>query len=98
MGTAYYGVNLANKALSSVALRQALAMAIDRKRLVESLGFGQVPAYGFVPPGTANYTPQEWDWKALSDIERMQRAKQLYAEAGFSTAKPLRLEGAVQCQ
>jgi oligopeptide transport system substrate-binding protein len=91
LGTAYYGVNLANKALSSVALRQALAMAIDRKRLVESLGFGQVPAYGFVPPGTANYTPQEWDWKALSDIERVQRAKQLYAEAGFSTAKPLRL-------
>jgi oligopeptide transport system substrate-binding protein len=91
LGTAYYGINLANKTLSNVALRQALAMAIDRRRLVESLGFGQVPAYGFVPPGTANYTPQEWDWKLMSDSERMQRAKQLYSQAGFSTANPLRL-------
>jgi oligopeptide transport system substrate-binding protein len=91
LGTTYYGINLANKTLSSVALRQALAMAIDRKRLVESLGFGQVPAYGFVPPGTANYTLQEWDWKSLSDVERVRRAKQLYSQAGFSTAKPLRL-------
>jgi oligopeptide transport system substrate-binding protein len=91
LGTAYYGINLANKTLSSVPLRQALAMAIDRKRLVKSLGFGQVPAYGFVPPGTANYTPQEWDWKALSDGARVQQAKQLYWQAGFSAAKPLRL-------
>jgi oligopeptide transport system substrate-binding protein len=91
LGTAYYAINLANKTLSSVALRQALAMAIDRERLVESLGFGQVPAYGFVPPGTANYTPQEWNWKSWSGAERAQRAKQLYAQAGFSTAKPLRL-------
>ena len=91
LGTAYYGINLSNKTLSSVALRQALAMAVDRKRLVESLGFGQVPAFGFVPPGTANYTPQEWDWKSLPDAERVRSAKRLYTEAGFSTAKPLRL-------
>jgi oligopeptide transport system substrate-binding protein len=91
LGTVYYGVNLANKTLSSVALRQALAMAINRKQLVESLGFGQIPAYGFVSPGTVNYTPQEWEWKSLTDAERMQRAKQLYSQAGFSTEKPLRL-------
>jgi oligopeptide transport system substrate-binding protein len=91
LGTVYYGVNLANKTLSNVALRQALAMAINRKRLVESLGFGQIPAYGFVSPGTVNYTPQAWDWKSLTDAERVQRAKQLYSQAGFSTEKPLRL-------
>ena len=91
LGTVYYGINLANGALSSRALRQALAMAIDRKRLVDSLGFGQVPAYGFVSPGTANYTPQEWDWKSLADAEREQRAKKLYLQSGFSPAKPLRL-------
>ena len=88
LGTAYYGINLSSKQFASAALRQALAMAIDRRRLVESLGFGQVPAYGFVPPGTANYTPQEWDWKSLSDSEREAEAKVLYARAGFST-KPL---------
>jgi oligopeptide transport system substrate-binding protein len=91
LGTVYYGINLANNTLSSGALRQALAMAIDRKRLVESLGFGQVPAFGFVPPGTTNYTPQEWEWRSLSDKERVQRAIQLYSQAGFSPSKPLRL-------
>lgn len=89
--TVYYGINLANKTLAPVGLRQALAMAIDRKYLVESLGFGQVGAYGFVAPGTANYTPQSWDWKNVSDADRIATAKRLYAEAGFSAATPLRL-------
>lgn len=91
LATAYYGMNLSQKVLSQVALRQALAMAIDRKRLVEFLGFGQIGAYSFVPPGTANYTPQFWDWKRLTDEERVATAKQLYAQAGFSSTKPLKL-------
>lgn len=91
LGTAYYGVNLSNAVFSNVALRQALAMAIDRKKLVESLGFGQIPAYGFVPPGTANYTPQEWDWKPLPDEKRVEVAKRFYTQAGFSVTKPLRI-------
>jgi oligopeptide transport system substrate-binding protein len=66
-------------------------MAIDRKRLVASLGFGQIPAYGFVPPGTADYTPQEWNWKSLPDEERISEARRLYGQAGFSLKKPLRL-------
>ncbi len=91
LATAYYGFNLSQQALSNVALRQALAMAIDRKRLVESLGFGQVGAYSFVPPGTANYTQQNWDWKDLPDEDRLATAKQLYLVAGFSNKNPLRL-------
>ena len=91
LATAYYGINLANKTLSPVALRQALAMAIDRKHLVESLGFGQVGAYGFVPLGTANYTPQAWYWKDFSDAERIATAKRLYAQAGFTATSPLHL-------
>jgi oligopeptide transport system substrate-binding protein len=91
LATAYYGINLSENSLSNVALRQALAMAIDRKRLVETLGFGQVGAYGLVPPGTTNYDPQAWDWKTLSDSERIAEAKRLYARAGFSIAKPLHL-------
>lgn len=91
LATAYYGFNLEQKQLSNVALRQALAMAIDRKRLVETLGFGQVGAYGLVPPGTANYGQQAWDWKTLTDSERIAEAKRLYARAGFSITKPLHL-------
>jgi oligopeptide transport system substrate-binding protein len=91
LATAYYGFNLANKTLANGSLRQALSMAIDRRRLVESLGFDQVPAYGFVPPGTANYAQQSWNWKTLTDDERIHAAQALYLQAGFSKSRPLRL-------
>jgi ABC-type oligopeptide transport system substrate-binding subunit len=67
-------------------------MAIDRKALESTiLPFGQKPAYGFVPPGTWNYEPQSWEWHNLLDPERIQEARRLYALAGFSARKPLRL-------
>lgn len=55
LATAYYGLNLTAGPCKSLQLRQALSMAIDRTRLVQSLAFGQAPAFGFVPPGTWNY-------------------------------------------
>jgi oligopeptide transport system substrate-binding protein len=91
LATAYYGINLASKTLSTAALRQALDMAIDRRRLVESLGFGQIPAYGLVPPGTANYTPQSYDWKPMTDEERIRAAQRLFEQAGFPRGAPLHL-------
>ena len=91
LATTYYGINLANSKLEANSLRQALAMAIDRRRLVESLGFGQVEAFGFVPPGTSNYTPQHWDWESLSDSDRIAMAQRLYAQAGYSKKQPIRL-------
>jgi oligopeptide transport system substrate-binding protein len=92
LATAYYGLNLSNETLgSNLALRKALAMAIDRRQLVETLGFGQVGAYGFVPPGTWNYDPQSWGWTVFGDAERIAEAKRLYAQAGFTPASPLHL-------
>jgi oligopeptide transport system substrate-binding protein len=61
LATAYYGLNLSMGPFAeNVPLRQSIAMAIDRKLLSRSLAFGQVGAYGFVPPGTSNYNPQSW--------------------------------------
>ncbi|HEY2779713.1 MAG TPA: peptide ABC transporter substrate-binding protein [Steroidobacteraceae bacterium] len=92
LATAYFGLNLSAPALASNGqLRKALAMAIDRKRIAAAQGFGQPPAYGFVPPGTWNYTPQQWPWSALSDADRIAEAKRLYASSGYSLAKPLRI-------
>lgn len=91
LATAYYGFNLANSVVSSLQLRQALTMAINRPYLVRSLGLGQLPAYGFVPPGTASYTPQSWDWQSLSDDARIAEARRHYRQAGFSPASPLHL-------
>jgi oligopeptide transport system substrate-binding protein len=44
-----------------------------------------------VPPGTWNYNPQSWQWKDLSDSDRIAQAKRLYAEAGYSSKTGLHL-------
>jgi oligopeptide transport system substrate-binding protein len=91
LGTVYYGINL-HSSKYPLKVRQALTMAIDRKILENTiLIFGQSPAYGFVPPGTWNYEPQSWQWKFLSNPERIAQARALYASAGYSTSKPLHL-------
>jgi oligopeptide transport system substrate-binding protein len=92
LATAYYGLNLEAPLLQgNLKLRQALSMAIDRRRLVASLALGQIPAFGLVPPGTWNYVPQRWKWESLVDADRVAEARRLYAEAGFSRNAPLRL-------
>jgi len=92
LATAYYGLNLtASPCNANLPLRQALSMAIDRNRLVQALSFGQAPAFGFVPPGTWNYTAQSWPWKDLTDADRIAEAKRLYAAAGYSPRAPLHL-------
>jgi oligopeptide transport system substrate-binding protein len=92
LATAYYGLNLsAPPFANNLKARQAIAMAIDRKQLVAALAFGQAGAYGFVPPGTWNYTSQSWPWRDLGDAQRIAEAKRLYAQAGYSANAPLHL-------
>jgi len=89
---AYYGLNMTGPPLAeNLKLRQALAMSIDRRKLVESLGVGQVAAFAIVPPGIWNYTSIPLDWRDLPDSERIAQAKRLYKEAGYSTGETLRL-------
>jgi len=93
LATAYYGLNLsAPPFANNLYLRQAVAMAIDRNKLVKAMAFGQVGAFGFVPPGTWNYSPQSWAWRNLGDSERETEARRLYALAGYSRDNPLRLK------
>jgi oligopeptide transport system substrate-binding protein len=93
LATAYYALNLHSPYFAkNLNLRKALALSVDRKSLESTiLPFGQRPAYGFVPPGTWNYDPQSWEWHNLSDAERISEARRLYALAGFSTQRPLRI-------
>jgi oligopeptide transport system substrate-binding protein len=92
LATAFYALNLSDKPFAgNLKLRKAVAMAIDRQRLVDALALGQVAAYGFVPPGTWNYDLQHWDWDKLSDSDRIAEAKRLYVEAGYSLDAPVHL-------
>ena len=94
VGVYYYGLALDLPPFKdSPKLRQALAMAVDRDVLTQQvLGDGERPAYGWVPPGVAGYTPQRFDWAGLDAKARIAEAKRLYAEAGYSARKPLKVE------
>ncbi len=92
LNTAYYGLNLTTKPFkTNIKLRQALAMAINRQKIVEQLAAGQLPAFGFVPPGTWNYQGQSWSWATMNESGRIAEAKRLYAESGHSITNPLHL-------
>ncbi len=94
LGIYYYGFALDLPPFRDAReLRQALAMAVDREVLVNKvLGDGERPAWGWVPPGIAGYAPQRFDWAGLDDDARIRQAQRLYKEAGYSAAKPLRVE------
>jgi oligopeptide transport system substrate-binding protein len=94
LGIYYYGFNLrAPPFAKAPELREALSMTVDRDRLVKSVtAKGERPAYGWVPDGFPDYTPQRSSWASLPYVERVALARRLYAKAGYSAAKPLRFE------
>jgi oligopeptide transport system substrate-binding protein len=90
----YYGFNLTRLPFKdNPGLRRALSLVIDRERLTTAItGVGEAPAYGWVPRGTWNYTPQRYDYADRPYAERVAEARELYARAGYSAAKPLKTE------
>jgi oligopeptide transport system substrate-binding protein len=90
----YYGFNLTRPPFKdNPALRRALSLAIDRDKLVTAVtGVGEAPAYGWVPHGVWNYTSQQFDYADKPYAERVAEARKLYALAGYSAERPLRIE------
>jgi oligopeptide transport system substrate-binding protein len=89
----YLGFNLSRPPFANNPnLRQALAMTIDRERLVKSVtGAGELPAYGLVPPGTRGYSPPPPDYAAWPMARRVARARELLHEPG-APPPPARIE------
>lgn len=78
LATYVYRFNTTRPPFNDVRVRQALAFAIDRQRIVERVAKGgQTPAQSLTPPNTAGFTAQS---RVPHDPER---ARQLLAEAGF---------------
>jgi len=90
----YYGFNLTRPPFrDDPGLRRALSLVIDRERLTSAVtGLGEAPAYSWVPPGVANYTPQQFDYVATPLEERVAEARELYRRSGYSGARPLKVE------
>ena len=53
---------------------------------------GELPAYGWVPPGIDNYSSQTFDYRDAPMAARVLEAQRLYQAAGYSRDKPLRFE------
>ena len=77
-GTYFYRINTLKPPLDDKRIRLALAMTIDREKIVTAITKGgQIPAYNFTPPDSAGFTARA---KIPFDIER---AQQLLADAGY---------------
>ncbi len=84
LGTYFFRVNVTRPALNNRLVRRALAMAVDRKSIVENIWRGgQLPADSFTPPNTAGYTCSS---AIPYDVEAARRA---LAEAGFPDGRRL---------
>ena len=94
IGTYYIALNMGKAPFKDqLKLRTALNLAIDRKILTEKVSkAGEIPAWGWVPPGVENYKQQTMQYSELDKKARLAMAKKLFAEAGYSKQKPLEVE------
>jgi len=83
-GSYFYALNPSIPGLDDARVRRALNLLVDRDRLVD-LGSGfEVPAFSYVPPGTANYNePAKLPFSDQPMFERVDTAMALLAEAGY---------------
>jgi oligopeptide transport system substrate-binding protein len=84
LGTYFYRFNTRRPYLDDVRIRRALALAVDRRAIVEKiLQGGQTPAGTFTPPGLDGYVPPPG---LTTDFAA---ARQLLVEAGHPGGKGL---------
>ncbi|MEM6690996.1 MAG: peptide ABC transporter substrate-binding protein [Planctomycetota bacterium] len=74
----FYRINTLREPFDDPRVRRAIAMAIDRKQIIDKIAkAGQLPAYNIVPPGMPGYeSPPGFE-------ANLEEAKRLLAEAGF---------------
>ncbi len=78
----FYKFNVTKPPLNDKRVREALAMAIDRRAITETImRAGEEPAYFLTPPNCAGYTCQT---KISQDVAA---ARRLLAEAGYPDGK-----------
>lgn len=93
-GTYYFGFNLTRPPFQdSLALRQALTLAVDREILTQKVTrFGEIPTFTLVPEGLPDYEPPVPDMAFLTQDQREELARERYREAGYSESRPLEVE------
>ena len=95
LGVYYYVMNQETEPLNDPRIREALSISVLRDVIgPDVLGTGELPAYGWVPPGTNNYVENAYqpEWADQPYEERVARAIELMTEAGYGPDNPLTLQ------
>ena len=80
----FYRINVTRPPLNNPLVRKALAMAINKREIVEGVTrAGEVPARSFVPPVIKRYEPFQDYETALAGDFNPDEARRLLAKAGF---------------
>lgn len=93
----YINFNFERAPFRDIRIREALNLALDRETMTQKiLRLGEPPAYGIVPPKTANYpNGAAMDFVALPYAARIKKAQELMRQAGYGPSRHLRLTYAV---
>lgn len=83
LGLYYLAFDTTEPPLDNSHLREALSLAIDRVRLVDMLGRGELPAFGLVPPAVAPRAFAANEWPNLDRLSRERLARAALAAAGY---------------
>ncbi|HEC07005.1 MAG TPA: peptide ABC transporter substrate-binding protein [Thiolapillus brandeum] len=94
LGSYYFGFNLTRPPFKdNLKLRRALSMAINREIITDKvIARGEKPLYSWVPPGISGYKAARFDYADWSQKKRVEEARRLYKEAGYSRSNPLTVE------
>ncbi len=93
LGIYFYAINMTDPRFHDRRIRRALNLAVNREIITEKVTrSGEVPAYGWVPPGTTGYEAAIADWYEQPYPERLREARELMAAAGYGPGNPLEVE------
>jgi oligopeptide transport system substrate-binding protein len=93
LALAYIAINLRDPVLRDIRVRRALNLVYDREAVTQKvLKLGEIPAYGFVPPGIAGYEGGlQLDFKTMPYPARLTLARRLMQDAGYGPFNKLTL-------
>lgn len=91
IATYFYSLDNSNPLFQDKRVRQALSMVLDRdlltKRLLQA---GEAPMYGLIAGGTKGAGQFVPDWANWTMSKRIDYARDLLRQAGYSDARPLK--------
>jgi len=77
---------------NDIRVREALALAVDQEIITDKVQkSGNLASESFVPTLVSNYESVPPPYYSLTTAERLERARMLLAEAGYSSANPLQI-------